>query len=123
MAAVPARMWKPTLDCADVGVTSAFWGWLLGTEVSGDWPTIKFLGPPDSRAVMCFQQVEERKAPGKNRLHLDLLVDDLDEVSAEVEQHGGRRLDGPLEIEGFGRWLVMADPEDNEFCLIALAQG
>jgi predicted enzyme related to lactoylglutathione lyase len=121
--AAPARMWKPTLDCADVAVTSAFWGWLLGTEVSGDWPTIKFLGPPDSRATMCFQQVDEPRPSGKNRMHLDVLVDDLDGVAAQVEHRGGGRLEGPREIEGFGKWLVMADPEGNEFCLILLEQA
>jgi len=76
----------------------------------GDWPTIKFLGPPDSRGTMRFQQLDEPRPSGKNRMHLDVLVDDLDGVAAQVEHHGGGRLEGPREIEGFGKWLLMADP-------------
>jgi len=58
---------------------------------------------------------------GKNRVHLDLVVDDLDTATTEVEQLGGRWLKSgsTRELKGF-RWRCMADPEGNEFDLDVL---
>jgi len=62
-----------------------------------------------------FQQVPEAKS-GKNRLHLDLIVGDLDVATAEVEALGGTWLEPGTtrELEGF-QWRCMADPDGNEF--------
>ncbi len=62
-----------------------------------------------------FQKVPDPKA-GKNRLHLDLLVDDLEVATAEIEALGGRWLKpgDTRELEGF-QWRLMADPDGNEF--------
>ena len=62
-----------------------------------------------------FQQVPEAKS-GKNRLHLDLVVDELDASTAGIEELGGRWLEpgDAHELEGF-RWRCMADPHGNEF--------
>jgi predicted enzyme related to lactoylglutathione lyase len=70
-----------------------------------------------------FQRVPEGKA-GKNRLHLDLIVGDLDEATAEVEMLGGRWLEpgNTRELGGF-RWRCMADPEGNEFDVDVLPPG
>ena len=64
---------------------------------------------------LLFQQVPDAKL-GKNRVHLDLVVDDLDQSTAEIEKLGGRWLEpgNTRELEGF-RWRCMADPEGNEF--------
>jgi predicted enzyme related to lactoylglutathione lyase len=60
-------------------------------------------------------KVAEPKS-GKNRLHLDLVVDDLDAPTAEIESLGGRWPEPGTtnELEGF-RWRCMADPDGNEF--------
>jgi predicted enzyme related to lactoylglutathione lyase len=50
----------------------------------------------------------------KNRVHLDLATEDLVAARQRVEQLGGRRAEG-YEAGGF---LVMVEPEGNEFCLI-----
>ena len=78
------------------------------------------LTPTEEGLVVGFQRVPETKA-GKNRVHLDLVVDDLDEATAEVEQLGGRWLEpgNTRELEGF-QWRCMADPEGNEFDLDVL---
>jgi predicted enzyme related to lactoylglutathione lyase len=63
------------------------------------------------------QRVPEPKTL-KNRLHLDIRVDDIEQATAQIETLGGRRL--PVEDfreHGF-RWRVMADPEGNGFCLV-----
>ena len=112
----PTSIWKPTLDCADIETTTAFWAWLLGVDVILDAPNIRFLGPEAGQPVLCLQQVDEPRV-GKNRMHLDLIADDLEQVAAEVKQHGGSQVAGPNVIPG-GSWYVMADPEGNEFCLV-----
>jgi len=65
---------------------------------------------------MGFQNVAEPKA-SKNRVHLDLSVPDVMLAKIRIEALGGRRVDG-YERGGF---LVMADPEGNEFCLVPAA--
>ena len=45
-------------------------------------------------------------------------VEDLDEASARVEALGGRRMSARALTEYGYNWLVMADPEGNEFCLV-----
>jgi predicted enzyme related to lactoylglutathione lyase len=67
-----------------------------------------------------FQRVQEAKA-GKNRLHLDLIVENLETATAEVQVLGGTWVEqgNTRELEGF-RWRWMADPEGNEFDLDVL---
>ena len=78
------------------------------------------LSPTAEGLTVGFQRVPEMKN-GKNRVHLDLVVDDLDAATAEVEELGGRWLEpgNTRELEGF-RWRCMADPEGNEFDLDVL---
>lgn len=54
-------------------------------------------------------------------MQLDLVVDDLDSATAEVEALGGRRLEpgNTRELDGFA-WRCTADPEGNEFDLDVL---
>jgi len=68
--------------------------------------------------VINFQPVRERKV-GKTRIHLDLWTDDLDAAVALVEHLGGRQV-GEMGEDPEGVGVVMADPEGNEFCLVAL---
>ncbi|MDQ1481743.1 MAG: hypothetical protein QOI44_2604, partial [Actinomycetota bacterium] len=53
----------------------------------------------------------------KNRVHLDISAADVDATSHRIEALGGSRVEG-YERGGF---LVMADPEGNEFCVILKA--
>lgn len=64
-----------------------------------------------------FQPVSEVKT-SKTRIHLDLWVDDLAEAAELVRQLGGA---GPSAMHTYdsGTVAVMADPEGNEFCLVA----
>jgi predicted enzyme related to lactoylglutathione lyase len=81
------------------------------------------LTPADGGLTVGFQRVPEAKA-GKNRLHLDLVVEDLEAATAEVEGLGGRWLEPgeTRELEGF-QWRRMADPEGNEFDIDVLPPG
>jgi predicted enzyme related to lactoylglutathione lyase len=81
------------------------------------------LSPTAEGLTVGFQRVAEAKA-GKNRLHLDLVVADLDASTAEIEGLGGRWLEpgNTRELEGFF-WRCMADPEGNEFDIDVLPAG
>jgi len=106
------------IDCADVDAQSRFWSEAMGYERFGSSAQYRSLTPPAGVAgpKLVLQQVPEPKA-AKNRLHLDLIVgNELDEWVARLEGLGARRLAGPI-AEAGTRWLVMADPEGNEFCL------
>ena len=58
-----------------------------------------FCRPQSKASLSAFNDVPEMKA-GKNRVHLDLVVDDLDEATAEVEKLGGRWLE-PENLKAF----------------------
>jgi predicted enzyme related to lactoylglutathione lyase len=105
------------IDSVDPEALAPFWTELLGVTVDATIGEGQFLvlTPSEDGLTVGFQRVPESKA-GKNRLHLDLVVDDLDETTAEIERLGGRWLEPgqTRELEGF-LWRAMADPEGNEF--------
>jgi predicted enzyme related to lactoylglutathione lyase len=105
------------IDSINPAELARFWGALLDVQVDsviGDGQFIVLSATPNG-LVVGFQQVPEAKA-GKNRLHLDLIVTDLDASTAEIEQLGGTWLEPgrTRELEGF-QWRCMADPDGNEF--------
>lgn len=109
------------IDCHDPEGLAAFWAAVLGVEIEGplgDPPHYVALKAvtPDAPAVS-FQRVPEAKA-GKNRLHFDVAVDDVDVATAMIEGLGGARVPHDDYYEYGYRWRLMADPEGNEFCLI-----
>ena len=105
-----------TVDCVDVERVAAFWSELLdrpkGPSMPG-WIYLGDLGDPQPRLV--FQPVAEPKQ-GKVRLHLDVAVDDIERGIAQVVALGGRATGERHEYDE-GVVVVMADPEDHEFCL------
>lgn len=69
------------------------------------------LGPP-----LVLQKVPEPKRV-KNRMHIDLVHDDVETEVARLERLGAKRLHEATRSFGDVRWVTMADPEDNEFCV------
>jgi predicted enzyme related to lactoylglutathione lyase len=115
------RLEAITIDCADPIALARFWAGLFGTEIDsvndGDGPVYVDLRATPYVPTLRFQRVPEPKVV-KNRLHLDIEVADLEEARARVEALGGQRIsEGTLEEFGY-RWVVMADPEGNELCLV-----
>jgi predicted enzyme related to lactoylglutathione lyase len=119
---VPAKIGYLAIDTVDPEGIASFWCALLGVRVDTTIGEGEFLllSATEEGLTVGFQRVPEVKA-GKNRVHLDLVVDDLDAATAEVERLGGRWLEPGTtrELEGF-RWRCMADPEGNEFDLDVL---
>jgi predicted enzyme related to lactoylglutathione lyase len=112
-----AKIGYLVIDSVDPEALAPFWCGLLGVSVDMTIGAGEFLvlTPSEDGLTVGFQRVPESKA-GKNRLHLDLVVDDLDTTTAEIERLGGRWLEPgqTRELEGF-QWRCMADPEGNEF--------
>ena len=116
------RLGYVQIDCRDPERMAAFWSAMLGTDVLityGEPVHYVNLRPVDGGPSVSLHRVAE-PTPGKNRLHLDLLVDDLDAVTRHVVDAGGAVAPaGDVSEYGFS-WRVMADPEGNEFCLICV---
>ncbi|MFF8506393.1 VOC family protein [Streptomyces anulatus] len=96
---------------------AAFWSGLLAR------PIVDRTGPyiwlrRENSLGLGFQQAGEPK-PGKNRMHFDIASPDPAAEQQRIEALGGRRLE---EYTG-GGFLVMADPEGNEFCIIPEGPG
>jgi hypothetical protein len=105
------------LDCADAEKLTVFWRDALGYRVYWAGGSHAVLVPEDGHASpLVLQQVPEPKV-AKNRMHVDIVTDD---VEAEVDRLGGlgaRRLHDGIQSFGETSWVTMADPEDNEFCV------
>ncbi|MFF2852064.1 VOC family protein [Streptomyces sp. NPDC058001] len=109
-----------TLDCVDAEAQADFW---LAALAPLDYqrgfhgpPYLSLVGPTPAPTLL-LQHVPEPKQ-GKNRMHLDLdfgTADLMPEVN-RLEQLGATRLSEELSEHGF-RWIVVADPEGNEFCV------
>lgn len=105
------------IDSVDPDALVPFWCALLGVERAGAFGADYVLLSNGDGTVppVAFQRVPEPKAV-KNRVHLDLTVEDVAEATRRVEAIGGSRIGEVREMDGY-RWQVMADPEGNEFCL------
>ncbi len=104
------------INAADHGLLVDFWKELLGVGIARSFPPyFTWLEPQGGSGVSVAIQAVPDPTPGRNRLHLDAEVADLDEAAARIEQLGGSFVEDH-EIGGFA-WKVMADPEGNEFCI------
>jgi predicted enzyme related to lactoylglutathione lyase len=111
-----SRVTGVVIDCADPARLAAFWSQVLGYRSAGE-PEFAWLETPEGMVALGFQRVPEGKVV-KNRVHVDLTPADAsqaDEV-ARLLDLGARHADvgqGP-DVS----WVVMADPEGNEFCVL-----
>ena len=106
------------IDGADTMRLSEFWAGLLGTEITsleGGGQYVD-LAPNELTPVLRFQRVPERKGV-KNRLHLDIEVVSLGPAVERVRSLGGSIVQETRTEYGVD-FVIAADPESNEFCLI-----
>jgi predicted enzyme related to lactoylglutathione lyase len=105
------------LDCKDPVSLAAFWSAAIGYRVSGSSePYVVLVADDGDGPELVLQRVGEPKTT-KNRMHLDIRTDQLDSVAQRLEALGARRLQTDVTEEAGFRWVVMADPEGNEFCV------
>jgi predicted enzyme related to lactoylglutathione lyase len=105
------------LDCADPQGLEPFWREALGYASLWSTEELVVLVPQgDAGPPLLLQRVPEGKS-GKNRMHIDLVIDDLEaEVTRLVGFGATRAHDGVRELAG-ASWVTMADPDGNEFCV------
>jgi hypothetical protein len=113
--------WEQVIvDAADPVALGRWWAQALGWTVVNDDPDEFEIRPaPDRLPGLLFAAVPEPKTL-KNRLHLDFRPDDQ---RAEVDRLlalGARHADVG---QGEETWVVLADPEGNEFCVLASRRG
>ena len=107
-----------TLDCADPERLAPFWAQALHYRASPYHPPYIALSDPTGKSPeFVLQKVPEPKR-GKNRMHLDLFLGEIEAEARRMESLGARRLSREPILGPTGdRWIVMADPEGNEFCV------
>jgi hypothetical protein len=111
---VTLRWQTVVVDCHEPGLVAEFWSLVLGLPLHGPEADEWWLEPGGGSPDLLFQSVPEPKTV-KNRLHLDLRADDQEAEVRRLEALGARRIDIG---QGDVTWVVMADPEDNEFCVL-----
>jgi predicted enzyme related to lactoylglutathione lyase len=105
------------LDCADPDTLARFWSAAIGYTVLGGAGNYVLLVDKDGQQPkLLLQRVDEPKT-GKNRMHFDIETRTVDDEAFRLEALGARRLQVDAIEEHGNRWVVMADPEGNEFCV------
>ena len=105
------------LDCTDPEALGEFWSAALGYTNAGRFGTYVVLLPKGSGPPkLLLQQVPEPK-PGKNRMHFDLHVADIEAEAARLVELGAVRVEPGTRSELGTTWVLMTDPEGNEFCV------
>jgi predicted enzyme related to lactoylglutathione lyase len=105
------------LDCADPNALAQFWAAALDYAVVGEAGSYVALVPNERPGPkLLLQRVEEAKVV-KNRMHLDIEMPDIEAEAARLEAHRATRVQPETHSEHGTTWILMADPEGNEFCV------
>ena len=105
------------LDCADPAKLVGFWRDALGYREYFTDTSFAVLVPQEGTgSPLVLQGVPEPKG-GKNRMHLDIVVDDIEPEIERLLALGANRLDKGVQSLGETLWVRMEDPEHNEFCV------
>jgi predicted enzyme related to lactoylglutathione lyase len=110
------------LDCADPDTLADFWSAALGyATLGGAGSYVLLVDEAGQQPKLLLQRVDEPKSR-KNRMHFDIETPTVDQEVARLEGLGAKRImDDAIEEHG-NRWVVMADPEGNEFCVCNAGQ-
>ena len=107
-----------TVDCHDPRAVARFWSAALDWPILVDTDDEVMIAPFEERhpgvyPILFLRNPDEKRV--KNRWHFDLAPDDQAAEVARLEGLGARRADiGQGDVE----WVVMADVEGNEFCVL-----
>jgi predicted enzyme related to lactoylglutathione lyase len=115
---VGARFTELCVDGHDIDALARFWSAVLGWgETDRDEETIEIADPAGGVPTLVFARVPDEKIV-KNRVHIDVnpVGSDQAEELERLLALGATRVDVG---QGDVSWIVLADPEGNEFCLLA----
>ncbi|MHA7306377.1 VOC family protein [Arthrobacter sp. TMN-49] len=119
-----SRIENFSIDSTRPAETAQFWaealGWRIVEDDDDDGDEVALqppVGSPEAGVLpdILFLRVPETKSV-KNRLHLDLRPDNQAAEVARLEALGARTVD--IGQGADVTWVVMADPEGNEFCVL-----
>lgn len=111
------------VDCADPIALGRWWAELLGWRITAEEDDEVALEPPagskedGASPDILFLKVPEPKTV-KDRLHIDLRPDDQAVEVARAEAMGATRIEIGQRADPEATWVVLADPEGNEFCIL-----
>jgi predicted enzyme related to lactoylglutathione lyase len=109
------RLEQLVIDARDPEALGRWWCEALGWVIVNDDPAEFEIQPEQAGlAGIIFEPVDEHKQV-KNRVHLDFRPDDQDAEVARLIALGASRVDIG---QGDVSWVVLADPEGNEFCVL-----
>ena len=118
------RLQAITVDAHDPRALAEFWAEVLGWKIGEGVNEIEVwiereLGDPNNTGFpdILFLKNSDVKSV-KNRLHLDLRPDDQDAEVRRLEKLGAKRIEIGQSADPDTSWVVMADPEGNEFCVL-----
>ncbi|MHB0928718.1 MAG: VOC family protein [Candidatus Nanopelagicales bacterium] len=110
-----------TIDCHNPALLADFWAELLDWEIAQQSESEAVLQPRNRELVLSpvllFLKAPDDKMT-KNRLHLDLRPDNQAVEVARAEALGAKRIEIGQSADPATTWVVMADPEGNEFCIL-----
>jgi catechol 2,3-dioxygenase-like lactoylglutathione lyase family enzyme len=108
------------IDCRHPESLARFWTEALDRRIAGHWTDARGTRyvqlDGEAGTALLFQPVDEPKG-GKNRLHLDIAPPEgarQDEEVARLVALGASVLSDEPDLP----WVVLADPEGNEFCVL-----
>jgi Glyoxalase-like domain len=116
MAPMSLTFESTSVDCNDAKRVGEFWAALLDRPLQSEPEDPSFYWidfGPEGRDLQ-FLTVPEAKQV-KNRLHIDLRPDDQEAEVRRALSLGARHVDIG---QGEQTWVVLADPEGNEFCIL-----
>ena len=111
------------LDSADPEKLAEFWGPALDYVSAGTFGSYVALFPNGRQGPkLLLQRVEEEKSV-KNRMHFDIEVPDIEAEAARLVALGATKVSEAPCSEHGSMWLLMTDPEGNEFCVCDAGQS
>ena len=111
------RIGDIVIDCHDARLAADFWCAALGYRITESDDTGVAVAGDSSAPTLLFLESNDRKA-AKNRIHFDVCPIDgttRDDEVARLESLGATLIDVG---QTGGSWIVMADPDGNEFCVM-----
>jgi predicted enzyme related to lactoylglutathione lyase len=105
------------VDATDIHRLASWWADVLGWQPEPtDDGDVMLIAPPGAGPNWLFVEVPDDRVV-KNRIHFDFRPDDQQAEVERVIALGARRVD--IGQTGDESWVVLADPEGNEFCILA----
>lgn len=104
-----------TFDCSDPDGLAGWWSQAIDGEVNALAPGNFVMVSRQHGPALGFQKVPD-PTPGKNKVHVDMHSADMEGEVARLVGLGARET-GRNNFGDDFRWVVLADPEGNAFCV------